>query len=248
MWSGTRRIGRWLTPVKPLIPLLQSADSSSANTCNFTMKTVPWAMAWVPTLNIRLVGKIQVLDRYETFHSREKALVPVEVIPLFRGGTFDKNYNAKYRPITFVPPQGTDKVKLVATITGHGSDNNNCAEFCVTSHHFVVNNKHNYTRVFKNAGTALGCADRVLEGVVPNEHGTWLYGRDGWCDGQEVVPWVVDITSALKLLTIRSSTLVGLTILIPIQHVTLAILSCTLIWCTTGIWPRSQTSLGQLHV
>ena len=54
-----RRIGRWLTPVKPLIPLLQSADSGSTNTCNFTMKTVPWAMAWVPTLNIRLVGKIQ---------------------------------------------------------------------------------------------------------------------------------------------------------------------------------------------
>lgn len=192
-----RRIGRWLTPVKPLIPLLQSADSGSTNTCNFTMKTVPWAMAWVPTLNIRLVGKIQVLNKYETFRSREKTLVPVEVIPLFRGGTFDKNYNTKYRPFTFAPPQGTDKVKLVATITGHGSDNNNCAEFCVTSHHFVVNNKHNYTRVFKNAGTALGCADRVPEGVVPNEHGTWLYGRDGWCDGQEVVPWVVDITSAL---------------------------------------------------
>ena len=54
-----RRIGRWLTPVKPLIPLLQSADSSSRNQCNFTMKTVPWAMAWVPTLNVRLVSKIE---------------------------------------------------------------------------------------------------------------------------------------------------------------------------------------------
>ena len=40
----------------------------------------------------------------------------------------------------------------------------------------------------------MGCAERVREGVVPNEHGTWLYGRDGWCDGQEVTPWVVDIT------------------------------------------------------
>lgn len=54
-----RRIGHWLTPVKPLIPLLQSADSSSTNKCNFTMKTVPWAMAWVPSLNIRLVNKVQ---------------------------------------------------------------------------------------------------------------------------------------------------------------------------------------------
>lgn len=128
----------------------------------------------------------------------DKALVPFKIVPLFRGGTFDKNYNSKYTPFTFVRPKDTEKVKLVATITGHGSDNNNCAEFCVTSHHFVVNNKQNYTRVFKNAGTAMGCADRVQEGVVPNEHGTWLYGRDGWCDGQDVIPWVVDITSALN--------------------------------------------------
>ncbi|XP_078376545.1 uncharacterized protein LOC144659900 [Oculina patagonica] len=192
-----RRIGRWLTPVKPLIPLLQSADSSSNNKCNFTIKTVPWAMAWVPSLNIRLVNKVQVLRQYKTFHAMDKTLVPFEIVPLFRGGTFDKNYNSKYSPFTFVPPRDTEKVKLVATITGHGSDNNNCAEFCVTSHHFVVNNKQNYSRVFKNAGSAMGCADRVPEGVEPNEHGTWLYGRDGWCDGQEVIPWVVDITSAL---------------------------------------------------
>lgn len=27
---------------------------------------------------------------------------------------------------------------------------------------------------------------QVLEGSEPNEHGTWQYGRGGWCDGQEV--------------------------------------------------------------
>lgn len=162
------------------------------------MKTAPWAMAWVPSLNIRLVGKVQVLRHYTTYHSMEKSLAPFQIVPLFRGGTFDKHYNSKYSPFPFVPPSETERVKLVAVITGHGSDNNNCAEFCVTSHHFIVNKEHNYTRVFSNAGTAMGCADRVPEGVVPNEHGTWLYGRDGWCDGQEVIPWVVDITSALK--------------------------------------------------
>lgn len=43
-------------------------------------------------------------------------------------------------------------------------------------------------------GTALGCAMRVKEGAVPNEHGTWLYGRGGWCDGLQVNPWRVDVT------------------------------------------------------
>lgn len=47
---------------------------------------------------------------------------------------------------------------------------------------------------FSHSGTPLGCADRVPEGVVPNEHGTWLYGRDGWCDGQQVNPWLIDIS------------------------------------------------------
>lgn len=35
-------------------------------------------------------------------------------------------------------------------------------------------------------GTQWGCADKVPQGSVPNEHGTWMYGRNGWCDGQEV--------------------------------------------------------------
>jgi hypothetical protein len=30
--------------------------------------------------------------------------------------------------------------------------------------------------------------------MIPNEHGTWQYGRDGWCDGQKVRPWLVDVT------------------------------------------------------
>ena len=87
---------------------------------------------------------------------------------------------------------------LFATITGHGSDNNNCAEFCVTSHHFQINDNDN-ERVFDNAGTATGCADRVSEGSEPNEHGTWLYGRNGWCDGENVGPWIEDVTKQIRV-------------------------------------------------
>lgn len=45
----------------------------------------------------------------------------------------------------------------------------------------------------------MGCANRVSDGAVPNEHGTWLYGRDGWCCGMDVVPWVVDITDQIYI-------------------------------------------------
>ena len=125
-------------------------------------------------------------------------VVPYRLIKLFKGGKFDKKYNRNYSPIHFKSPEWAKRVKLVATITGHGSDNHGCAEFCVTSHHFIFNG-HANVRVFKNAATATGCAQRVAEGVEPNEHGTWLYGRDGWCPGQDVVPWVVDVTDQVKL-------------------------------------------------
>ena len=130
--------------------------------------------------------------------AKAETLVPYKIMKLFNGGTFDKGYNKKYKAIEFVVPANAKKVQMYAVITGHGSDDNNCAEFCITSHTFVVNKKYTNTRVFSNAGTPTGCADRVRDGVEPNEHGTWLYGRDGWCDGQEVNPWIEDISDQVK--------------------------------------------------
>merc|ERR1711879_151778 len=46
--------------------------------------------------------------------------------------------------------------------------------------------------------TELGCGDSVVLGTTPNEYGTWLYGRDGWCDGNRVAPWVVDVSDQLR--------------------------------------------------
>ena len=43
---------------------------------------------------------------------------------------------------------------------GHGSDSENCAEFCVTAHTFLVNGAE-HTVTFREAGTEWGCADRV---------------------------------------------------------------------------------------
>lgn len=190
-----RGIGRWLTDVSPLIPLLDS------NKCTFTMKTVPWAMPWIVSLNLRFSNGNQTGKGVEKLH-------PFRVTSLYSGGTFDKNYNGRYQPIKFPVPASTKKVELYAVITGHGSDENGCGEFCVTSHHFLINTVYNNTRIFDSAGTALGCAMRVKEGAVPNEHGTWLYGRGGWCDGLQVNPWRIDITKQLDMSELESNTVV----------------------------------------
>ena len=156
------------------------------------MKTVPWALPWYPSLNIRLSKRD---------NSDSPIRVPYKVIPLFKGGqtTFNQSYNANFPPVLFTIDDDVIEVVLEAVITGHGSDNHNCGEFCVTSHRFTVNNRYANVRTFTNPTNPLGCADRVPEGVEPNEHGTWLYGRDGWCDGQEVDPWIVDITDQVNI-------------------------------------------------
>ncbi|XP_056237625.1 uncharacterized protein si:dkey-256h2.1 [Seriola aureovittata] len=198
-----RGIGRWLTDVSPLFPLLDS------NRCTFTMKTVPWAMPWIVSLNLRFSNQTEQQSKtLSVTGNRVEKPRPFRVMSLYSGGTFDKNYNKGFQPIKFPVPASTKKVELFAVITGHGSDEYGCGEFCVTSHHFLVNAVFNNTRIFDSAGTALGCAMRVKEGAVPNEYGTWLYGRGGWCDGLQVDPWRMDITKQLDLSGSDSNTIV----------------------------------------
>ncbi|BDA49567.1 hypothetical protein COCOBI_14-1860 [Coccomyxa sp. Obi] len=181
-----RRIGRWLTDVTPLWPLLSSRH------CRFQAQTAPWALPWKPSLNLRF-SKTQ-----ESLQGSAKGGNAFHLLPLFTGGTFDAHFNSEdeRRPIRFATPKGTQRAILEAVITGHGSDENNCAEFCVTNHRFSINGKEHWVN-FTQAGTAWGCTTKVGEGMIPNEHGTWQYGRNGWCDGQNVRPWLADVTADL---------------------------------------------------
>jgi hypothetical protein len=90
---------------------------------------------------------------------------------------------------------------LSMLLTGHGwgRDAANCAEFCNHSHHFRVNNGLELVKAHPVAGTAHGCFDQVLEGVVPNQHGTWPYGRAGWCPGKHVDWWEMDVSPWLQM-------------------------------------------------
>jgi hypothetical protein len=90
-------------------------------------------------------------------------------------------------------------VELATVITGHGMSNpGNCAEFCDTDHHFYVNGNDN-VRDFPMAGNQLGCQDQIVEGTVPNQYGTWWYGRGGWCPGKQVDVVMIDVTDQVLL-------------------------------------------------
>ncbi|KAL6745641.1 PHM/PNGase F domain-containing protein [Haematococcus lacustris] len=125
-----------------------------------------------------------------------QVLVPLATVPLFEGGSFDATYNNRSAMAVTVP-SGAVKAIIMAVISGHGSDDNNCAEFCPTSHHFTVNGVEEHVASFDTAGSAWGCSQEVRRGALPNEHGTWFYGRNGWCDGQQVRPWLADVSAQL---------------------------------------------------
>jgi hypothetical protein len=98
---------------------------------------------------------------------------------------------------TFTVPSDAAKVEIATVISQHGQT---CGEFCDADHIFTVNTDEAnvYTRDFPTAGSAEGCMDQVAEGTIPNQYGTWWYGRAGWCPGKEVPTVTHDITDSVE--------------------------------------------------
>lgn len=123
---------------------------------------------------------------------------PTTTRPLFQGGSFGPEYNDKYAPIEVEIPAGAKKVELAYLITGHGMEMpGNCAEFCNTNHRFGVNGKEHLVD-FPETADPEHCQNDVANGTVPNQYGTWFYGRSNWCPGKQVDPVYIDITSEVQ--------------------------------------------------
>ncbi len=174
-WITTyHREGRWVHDVSHFLPLF--AAGGTRRLAFYTQQ--PYEVE----LSIRLMNQA-------------KESQPSEATHLFSGGAFNADYNSQYEARTLSIPADAVAVKLATVITGHGmASPGNCAEFCNTSHHFGVNDDE-IQLDFPQAGTNTGCMDQVGEGTVPNQYGTWWYGRSGWCPGREVAPVLTDITS-----------------------------------------------------
>ncbi|MEC7260873.1 MAG: peptide-N-glycosidase F-related protein [Candidatus Thermoplasmatota archaeon] len=172
------REGRWLTDISPYLFMLEDDQErrfryKGANKGDLTIKFL-----------------------FSNWGSGERAF---DAEFGFTGGQFDGTYNneSRYvRSLNFTVPSETTRVEIVATITGHGfqQDDANCAEFCDHQHHYYMDSHHTYEWhpiVYSNTG----CENEVNNGVVANQFGSWPFGRAGWCAGQDVKQWSFDITS-----------------------------------------------------
>lgn len=174
------RPGRWVVDATPFLAMLQNGGERTIR--------VDSANAPYITLDLRL-------------SNQGKGVRPVQMDYLWAGGSFNQDYNTGREPISFTPPDGTTQVNVWTLITGHGygQDKANCAEFCNHQHEFTVNGAESWVQEFTMAGTNYGCGDQVDSGTVPNQYGTWVLGRGGWCPGRQVDPWSADITAAVNL-------------------------------------------------
>ena len=138
--------------------------------------------------------------RFRFYHGEDLTDTPQTFQPMWVGTIpFNPEFDNNTPPIVFEVPEDATKVEFVSYITGHGwgCDGFNCAEFCNSKHMFTVNGGiHEFEIVNPEADDNTHCMelDTIVEGVVPNQWGTWGYGRAGWCPGQDVHPMITDIT------------------------------------------------------
>jgi hypothetical protein len=131
------------------------------------------------------------------FSNRKKGMQPTSVTKLWDGGGFNSQYDTLHPDQKVAIPKTAKKVELWALITGHGSDSGTqCAEFCNHQHVFSVGGK-TFTKAHPEAGTQSKCMLNMDKGMVPNQGGSWWYGRGGWCPGMQVDPWVADLAGAM---------------------------------------------------
>ncbi len=175
-WITTyHREGRWVHDVSGLLPLI-----SGGGTRRFAFYS---QQPYHVTLDLRL-------------SNQGKTSRPAESHYLFSGGTFNATYNDSFMPVDVAIPADAVKVELATVITGHGMESpGNCAEFCNTTHHFTVNSTEHSLDFAPWIHSQTGCMDQVDQGTVPNQYGTWWYGRSGWCPGKEVQMVMTDITA-----------------------------------------------------
>lgn len=147
---------------------------------------------WAPPWNVQPTATRVALR----FLNKGKALKPVSTQLLWTGGGFNSKYDAQHPDRTVVIPQAAKKVELWTIITGHGSaQGTQCAEFCNHEHRFSVGSQ-SWVKDHPAAQNQQGCMAEIANGMTPNQGGTWWFGRGGWCPGQQVDPWVADITAA----------------------------------------------------
>jgi len=124
----------------------------------------------------------------------------IEGTPSWDNVTVHKLWNTDYQvygdpgisydldPYTVSVGADAEQVKVRMTSTGHGQGNtSNAAEFMNQTHHIHIDGEEAYAQDLWRPDCAQNeCSDQF---------GTWTGSRFGWCPGQDVQPWMQNLST-----------------------------------------------------
>ncbi len=176
--TSYHREARWVVDATPMLALLREGG----------LRTFRWSFA--PSWNTQPTATRLSLR----FSNKAKGMTPTQATFLWSGGPFNSAYNTLHAPVDVPIPAGAQRVELWSIVTGHGAASNYCSEFCDHAHEITIDGAV-HVKDHPEAATNEGCIGQIEHGMTPNQAGTWWFGRGGWCPGQQVEPWVVDVTA-----------------------------------------------------
>ena len=194
--SNCYEIAKWITPfdrqphsltdISPFLSILRSNENEQ-KILKFQESGWPNSLL---TIKLRLYNGVNE-DGYAQV-----------IYPLWNNTVqFNPDYEENRPAQVFSVPSNATKVEFVSYISGHGWGSAgcfNCCEFCNSRHIFSINGGvYEFNQSFPNASSNTHCMDPETiqtTGVIPNQYGTWGYGRAGWCPGRDVKPYIMDIT------------------------------------------------------
>ena len=195
--SNCNEIARWITPFDRQPHHLTNISSFISMLKPGGNKIVKFQESGWPNSLLTM--------RFRFYHHEDITDTPQEFQQMWIGTIpFNPDYDENTPPIVFNVPDNATKVEFVSYITGHGwgCDGFNCAEFCNSKHIFSVNGGVGEFEVSYPEGDDNDYCmelETIIQGVVPNQWGTWGYGRAGWCPGQDVHPMITDITDYVSI-------------------------------------------------
>jgi hypothetical protein len=176
---------KWTADVTALRPLL-----SGDVTLQIFIDT------WVGPTSPAGQGRGWVIDASFDMKGGLPARLPIAVIPLWDATSVEYGNPMAPPAATVTPqmvkiPEGATAVELRALITGHGQGNlGNCSEFCRREHGFAVGDAQVRRQIWRP-----DCAQTAVHNPDPRTTKSWMYARAGWCPGNDVAPWVEDVTA-----------------------------------------------------
>lgn len=105
-------MGRWLTDVTHLMPLLLPGQQ-----CRFALEAASWAGPWQPTLSLRYSRSSTAATAGTSNGAVMQAKLPQLLELPFNGGNFDATYN-DVPAFKFTTPPAVRRAVITATITG----------------------------------------------------------------------------------------------------------------------------------